>query len=367
MRILLVTYVDPWVRSVATVHKWVAAGRALGHDVAVYGDPNPELPGIKFTTDLAGVDLALLVIQVVSDFPEMPRLVRVLDGIPRERRVVVDLWGHFNDTIRLEHDFNHLEKLDGHQGWEWEEAIAAVSDTILQPTLAPQRPGVGSFLFHGYDPGAVAKPYETAADAAAAWRDSRRPYGVMYVGNNWQRWEQVRRFLQQYGPARSEIGKTCLVGWDWGARPEWAAKQGIAGIDTDPALLAELGVEVRPAVRFDEVKALLGEARFAPVFHRPLFRHLNYVTIRTFETFEADALPVLMLPRDFVSAIYGPAALALVPGDDVAAHMKDALRRPEPYWQAVLQTRAHLARHHSFARRFEEIAALVKDRGRGGR
>jgi hypothetical protein len=226
---------------------------------------------------------------------------------------------------------------------------------------------VGSFLFHGYDPGAVTKPYETAADAAAAWRDSRRSYGVMYVGNNWQRWAQVRRFMEQYGPARSEIGKTCLVGWDWGARPEWAVKQGIAGIDTDPALLAELGVEVRPAVRFDEVKALLGEARFAPVFHRPLFRHMGYVTIRTFETFEADALPVLMLPRDFVSAIYGPAALALVPGDDVAAHMKDALRRPEPYWQAVLQTRAHLARHHSFARRFEEIAALVKDRGRGGR
>ena len=189
----------------------------------------------------------------------------------------------------------------------------------------------------------------------------------MYVGNNWQRWAQVRRFMEQYGPARSEIGKTCLVGWDWGARPEWAVKQGIAGIDTDPALLAELGVEVRPAVRFDEVKALLGEARFAPVLHRPLFRHLNYVTIRTFETFEADALPVLMLPRDFVSAIYGPAALALVPGDDVAAHMKDALRRPEPYWQAVLDTRAHLARHHSFARRFEEIAALIKGRGRGGR
>ena len=132
-------------------------------------------------------------IQVVSDFPEMPRLVRVLDGIPRERRVVVDLWGHFNDTIRLEHDFNHLEKLDGHLGWEWEEAIAAVSDTILQPTLSPLRPGVGSFLFHGFDAGAVVKPYETAADAAAAWRDSKRPYGVGYVGNNWQRWEQVRR------------------------------------------------------------------------------------------------------------------------------------------------------------------------------
>jgi hypothetical protein len=367
MRLLLVTYVDPWVRSVSTVHKWVTAGRALGHDVAVYGAPNPDLPGLEFTTDLSGVDLALFVIQVVSDFPEMPGLARVIDGIPRERRVVVDLWGRFNDTIRLEHDFNHLEKLDGHQGWEWEEAIAAVSDTILQPTLAPLRSGVGSFLFHGFDPGAVAKPCKTAAQAAADWREVQRPYGVAYVGNNWQRWEQMRRFLEQYGSVRSEVGKACLVGWDWGTRPEWAVKQGIAGIDTDPAFLAELGVEVREAVRFSEANGLLGQARFAPVFHRPLFRHLGFVTIRTFETFEADALPVLMLPRDLVSAIYGPAALALVPEGDVGAHLKDALRRPESYWQAVLDTRAHLARHHSFAKRFDELGALLDKAGRAAR
>ena len=370
MKLLLVTYVDPWVRSVSTVHSWVAAGRALGHDVAVYGDPDPDLPELPFTTDIAGVDLALFVIQVVSDLPEMPRLARVLDGIPRERRIVVDLWGHFNDTIRLEHDFNHLEKLDGHQGWEWEEAIAAVSDTILQPTLAPLRPNVGSFLFHGFDPAAVVRPYATAAEAAAAWRDAApgtKPYGIMYVGNNWQRWEQMRRFLEQYGPTRPEVGKACLVGWDWGARPEWAIKQGIAGIDTDPALLAELGVELRPAVRFDEVIGLLGQARFAPIFHRPLFRHLGFATIRTFETFHADALPVLMLPRDYVEATYGPAALALVPGSDVGAHLQDVLRRPEPYWQAVLDTRTHLARHHSFEQRFAELEKLLATvaRGRG--
>jgi hypothetical protein len=189
----------------------------------------------------------------------------------------------------------------------------------------------------------------------------------MYVGNNWQRWEQVRRFLEQYAPARTEVGQACLVGWDWAARPEWAVKQGVAGIDTDPAFLAELGVETRPCVRFDEVTGLLGQARFAPIFHRPLFRHLGYVTIRTFETFYGDTLPVLMLPREFVAAIYGQAALALVPGDDVAAHLRDALRRPEPYWQAVLETRTHLARHHSFARRFDELGALLDAGARGAR
>jgi hypothetical protein len=110
----------------------------------------------------------------------------------------------------------------------------------------------------------------------------------------------------------------------------------------------------------------LGKARFAPVLHRPLFQKLAIVTNRTFETFYADALPVLMLPRDFVTAIYGPAALALVPGDDVAAYMLDALKRPEPYWEAVLQTRAHLARHHSYRQRLQELGGLVENRVRSG-
>src|SRR5690349_124985 len=144
MKILLVTSVDPWTRSVSTIHSWVKAGRALKQDVAVYGEPDAALPGLAFTTDLGNVDVAAFVVQVPSDFPDMPRLARVLDTVPRERRVLIDLWGRFNDTIRVDHDFNHLEKLDGHLGWEWGEAFKAVSDVILQPTLAPRRPGVRS-------------------------------------------------------------------------------------------------------------------------------------------------------------------------------------------------------------------------------
>jgi hypothetical protein len=364
MKLLLVTTVDAWTRSVSTVHRWVAAGRALEHEIAVYGAANPDLPALPTTTDLSGVDAALFVVQVPSDFPEMPYLARVLDGIPREKRLVVDLWGRFNDTIRVDHDFNHLEKLDGHAGWEWEDAIGAVAGTILQPTLAPQRSSVRPFLFHGFDPGCVVQPHKTARDAAAAWRD--KPYGVMYVGSNWQRWGQVRGFLEGYASAREQVGRACLVGWDWNKRPDWAVEKGIVGVDTDPAFLAELGVEFRDGVRFDEVVGSLGQARFAPVFHRPLFRHLGFVTNRTFETFYADTLPVLMLPRDFVSAIYGPAALTLVPGEDMAGYLKDAMRRPEHYWTAVLQTRDHLARHHSYAQRLQELATLAAAGGRSG-
>ena len=157
MKLLLVNSIDPWTRSVATVHHYVETGRTLGHEVLVYDEPKPELPRITFTADVDGVDLALFIVQVTWDVPEMPHLARLLDGVPRERRVVADLWGRLNDTVRVDHDFNHLEKLDGHPGTEWVEAIQALSGTVLQPTLTPLRNDVGSFLFHGYDEASVAR------------------------------------------------------------------------------------------------------------------------------------------------------------------------------------------------------------------
>jgi hypothetical protein len=341
----------------------------LGHEVAVYGDPIPELPSLPCTTDLDGVDIALFVLQVAADVPEMPRLARLLEGVPRERRMVADLWGRFNDTIRVEHDFNHLERLDEHEGWEWMDAMQAFSATITQPTLSPLRPEVSSFLFHGYDQGSVARHYETAGHAAAAWQQagaSEKPYGAMYIGSNWQRWDQVRRFLLDYEPVRDRIGRACLMGWHWDERPEFAVRLGLKGIDTDLALLAKLNVQVHRGVRFDELTRLLSKARFVPVLHRPLFRHLGIVTVRTFETFYADALPVLMLPHDLVAAIYGEPAIKLIPGESLAEHLTAAMERPEEYWEAVLQTRSYLARHHSFARRLSELDALARGAERVG-
>src|SRR5690606_1098819 len=134
MKLLLVTSCDPWTRSVSTIHHYVAAGRALGHEVALFGPPNTDLPALTYTTDLDGIDLALFVIQVPGDFPQMPNLAHLIDTIPREKRAVVDLWGRYNETIYVDHDFNHLEKLDGHMGWEWEEAFRATSDIDRKST-----------------------------------------------------------------------------------------------------------------------------------------------------------------------------------------------------------------------------------------
>src|SRR5262249_14103396 len=149
-------------------------------------------------------------------------------------------------------------------------------------------------------------------------------------------------------PIRQELGAIALVGADWRRRADWAMQMGIQGADLDPELLQRLDVEITDAIPATDVRAFLSNARFSPIFHRPLFNELGLVTNRTFETFLADTLPLVMLPKPLAEAIYGSAVRPLLPKDDIADWLRDITREPEQYCVAVGEVRQHLAAHHSY-------------------
>jgi hypothetical protein len=363
MKLLLISKLDCMARGTRTVTKYVETGNALGHEVAVFGEQTSDEPSVPYSLDVKKFDFVVFVVYETKDFPDLPYLAQLLDGVPKDRRVVIDCTGRFNETIRVEHDFNHLEKLDSHQGWEWVEGLQALSDRILQPTLTPLRSDVQPFLFHAYDPGAVKRTYTSAQEAADAWAGTnvaRKRYGLAYVGHNWQRWSQIGAFLEAIEPIRQDIGPICLAGWRWDERPDWASELGLAGVDTDPALLARLEVETKYPIPFNETVNFMSDALFSPIFHRPLFNELGLVTVRTFETFCADTMPIPMLPRKLVDSIYGPDAHLLAPGNDVRDRITDMIRRPKIYWDALLKTRAHLAEHHSYQQRFKQLLTILE-------
>ena len=196
-------------------------------------------------------------------------------------------------------------------------------------------------------------------------RPAEKPYGVMYVGSNWQRWEQVRRFLESYGPVRGEIGPGLprRLGLERAAglgrangnhghryRSRFPCRAGCRDCATASASTRWSACSGRPGSPRCFIARCSGISGF--------------VTNRTFETFYADTLPVLMLPRDFVAAIYGEAALALVPGESVAAHLEDALRQPEVILGCGAADAGASRRHHSYAQRFQELGALAEVRAR---
>ena len=362
MNLLMVSKLDRSARAVSTIAGYIRTGTALGHEVAVFGEPSGA-PALPASLDVKKFDFAVFVVHMPWDFPDLPYLARLLDEMPKERRVIIDCCGRYNETIRVEHDFNHLEKIDGHQGWEWLDGFQAVSDRIVQPTLKPARADVLPFLFHAFDARSVVGSHGSPREAAEAWSGRKgpgKPYGLTYVGTNWQRWSQMRHLLESLEPLQEELGRIRLIGWDWDKRPDWAVQLGIQGVDVDQTLLERLGAEVRPAVPYDQVVECMSQARFSPVIHRPLFNHLGLVTNRTFETFCADTIPLLLLPPDLVDAIHGPAARRLTIGDDPAERVRDILRRPEGYLQAVLDVREFLAAHHSYEQRFRELLSLLE-------
>jgi hypothetical protein len=362
MKLLIVSRYDRSARAINTITKYVRVGKELGHEVALFSDQIGDMPDVPTSRDPKAFDYVMFVVYETPDFPDLPYLAHLLDGVPRERRIIVDCTGRFNETIQVEHDFNHLEKMDNHMGWEWIDGFSAVAETILQPTLAPPRADARGFLFHGFDPAGIERRYDSAEEAARSWSgktNDPKQYGLVYVGNNWQRWSQMRALLKAIEPIKQSVGPICLTGWAWDYRPDWAAELGIQGIDTDPAMLQQMGVEVKGNISFEQVIPFVSQAKFCPVIHRPLFNQLGIVTNRTFETFCSDTIPLLMLPGQMIESIYGPAARLLAVGEDVVGHIRDVLNRPELYWDAILKTRARLADRHSFQRRFQELSTIL--------
>jgi hypothetical protein len=358
MRLLLISKLARSSRAINTITQYSRVARELGHEIAVFGENQVDFPELRFSLDPHYFDIAIFVVYMPSDFPDLPYLANLLDSVPKSRRVIIDCSGRYNETIRIEHDFNHLEKMDGHQGWEWIEAFQSVADRVLQPTLTPRRSDVVSFLFHGYDPEGVTHPTASAAEATQRWSNSKK-FGIAYVGNNWQRWTQVRRLLDAIRPIHQELGPVRLVGWDWQRRPDWAVQMGIKGADVDPELLQKLDVETSDAIPFTEVSEVLSKARFSPILQRPLFNELGLITNRMFETFLADTIPLVMIPDALAKSIYGASVQPLVPPSDIASWLQDMIRNPEPYLEAVLGVRQYLTVHHSYRQRLAELVDVL--------
>jgi hypothetical protein len=348
MRLLFINWAFENHGSAQDLYHYSRVARSLGHEVALYGRPHHSSP-FSYTVDVGAADALVFIFEFTTHLQYGDRLdlVRLAGNVPRRRRVVIDCDGLYNDPVTVEVDINHR---DAAASRRWIEVCDSLSDKIYQPTLHPCRPNVGTFLFHAY---------------SATWeRDlscGPKEYGMVYVGNNWYRWQGLHRVLQALEPLRRETGRIGLVGQGWNAKGQWGGPvPGEHAYYTDPEYLRRMEVNVMPPVRFDEVIAWMGKGVFTPVIYRPLFDRLRFVTCRTFETPAADTVPLLAQQDGFVREVYGDEASALVIGDRPSERIAEVLRRPKRYAAAVRDIRRHLADHHSYAARLRQLIDIVR-------
>jgi hypothetical protein len=337
------------VGSAQDIHHYTEAARTLGHEVLVYGPPDPRSP-FNFSLDIGSVDALVFVFEWTTALRQGDQLdfARFVTKVPRERRVVIDCDGVYNDAISVDGDYNYRDPAIGHL---WTEVCDSLSDKICQPTSRPLRSNVRPFLFYGFSPVAV-----WSVDASA------KEYGMVYVGHSKFRWGPMERVLRAIEPVREQVGRIALVGHGWDALPPWAVPMRMEdAFYTDRAYLRKLDVEIVPPVRFEHVIPWMSRAVFNPVLLRPTFKHLRLVTPRLFETLAASTIPLFSMDPEHAREVYGERATELLmPVDHPEQRIWDIVCRPERYAKIVEGIRRHLAEKHSHAQRFQELIAIVE-------
>jgi hypothetical protein len=308
------------------------------------------MPGVRFSTDPRSFDRVLYLFE--SKLYHLNRLqeVALLATVPRRHRYIIDADAHYNPLVVVDgYDRNYRTE---DERTEWLQFYEALADRIIKPTLAPSDdPRVTTLPFFGFAPDLV-------VPSAAA---PPKAYDVLHVGHNWWRWKEVSgELLPAFEQIRHQVGEIGFLGLWWDEAPEWACAEGL-----EPAFRVEterfrrLRIRTAPAVPYTEVIRTMSTGRVNIFTQRPFLAHAKHLTLRYFEEFCADTIPLLMLQPDLAEEVYGPAGRELTLPGRVAEKVLDALRRPSHYQEIVAEVRRHLLAHHPYRRRVEELVAVL--------
>ena len=278
------------------------------------------------------------------------RMPRVLFDVPRERRVVLDADGMYNQIISVDgYDRNHMNEGDRSQ---WMAECHCLADKILQPTLEPLEQAVIPMPFYGYDPSS-----QIDGDSSPPKR-----FDVVHLGHNWWRWREVSEcLLPAIERIRPLLDGICFVGSWWDAAPAGARQLNLElafGVDSES--FRRLGIQLKPAVSYTQVISAMSEGRVNIMTQRRLFRHLKILTSKYFEIFSADTIPLVMLDPDHAESVYGPAGRELALHEGIADKLVDVLHHQRRYREIVHEVRRHLITHHSYRKRVQELVAALQ-------
>ena len=276
----------------------------------------------------------------------------MLARFPRQHRLILDTDGMYNPVVIVDgYDFNHRDEAERAR---WIEHLDALGDRIVQTTFArPINPRASAMTFYGYNPALQVDP--SAAPP--------KQYDILHVGHNWWRWKQVSsELLPAFEQIRDQVGEIGFIGLWWDRPPpEGPAAGPEEAFQSDPEAFRRLRIQTPKAVMYHDVIQTMSTARINILTQRPVLRRLKHLTLKYFEIFCADTIPLLMLDGDHAEAVYGPAARELVLSGQVAEKLLDALHRPDHYRGIVEDVRRHLIAHYSYDQRVEELVAAVRN------
>src|SRR5262245_51432388 len=108
MRLVFVHYVVEDRGSAQDMYYYARVARELGHEVVLYGPPNPA-SAFNYSRAVGAADGVVFIVEWTThlQYGDTVDLARLVGRVPRRRRVVVDCDGRYNDAVRVVGDANH--------------------------------------------------------------------------------------------------------------------------------------------------------------------------------------------------------------------------------------------------------------------
>src|SRR5262245_41997161 len=133
MRLMFIYWAFEDQGSGLLIQGYTDAARALGHEVVVYGRPNPKIP-LNYSLDVTAADALVFIFEWTTQLMHGDNLdwVRLVNRVPRKRRVIVDGDGNYNDLVRVGGDYNHK---DAAAARKWVAFCDSLTDKVCQPTF----------------------------------------------------------------------------------------------------------------------------------------------------------------------------------------------------------------------------------------
>src|SRR5258706_1819200 len=144
MRIVFVHYLKTTGGSAQDIHSYMRVAEELGHEIVLYGHANGS--PFNYSTETSRSDALVFIFEGITalQYGDNLDLTRLIAQVPRERRVVIDCDGGYNDAISFGGDLNHANPAASAR---LIEICNRLSAKIVQPMLHPRQTRAVTFLF----------------------------------------------------------------------------------------------------------------------------------------------------------------------------------------------------------------------------
>lgn len=275
-----------------TLLGYVKAAKVLSWDVRVseFGYIDNTIRSIIPVADKKWKPDLLVIVYESYPFLSDEVIEEICAFVPRSKRVLIDPDGKYSRPCSVENDTNHPTS-DSYDYWT--NLYNSLSDVILQPFIGKKlesKINVHQFLYFGMD------------SELPDFSKIRKEFDLLYVGNNWYRWHDIKWLVEAIAPIRSRLKRVGLIGQYWS---EDVMEEFKEATYSEPDLLKKNGIEILGSAPYGQVEETMSRSLLNPIFIRPILNKLEFATPRMFETIMANTVPLIPSYFKYAHRLFG--------------------------------------------------------------